>query len=155
MVSFVSQIVVVLVNRVLSDGSVNSPHISRRNFPQKPIVIIVHENDKRTYKIQVTWRFSMDHHVFPSQNSAVWASTNVTSLLLTVTRFHSYIAVGILSKKKPTVVIFHGIKCGSRYVHPTTTWPVSPLLDFLDSLVTLKQVVSLNYYAFSFLWIWS
>ena len=34
-----SQIVVVLANRVLSEGSVNWPHVIRRNYPQKPVML--------------------------------------------------------------------------------------------------------------------
>ena len=39
MASIVSQIVVVLANRVLSDGSVNWPHVIRRSYPQKPVLL--------------------------------------------------------------------------------------------------------------------
>ena len=39
MASFISQIVVVLVNRELSEGSVNWPRVRRRNLRQYPIII--------------------------------------------------------------------------------------------------------------------
>ena len=38
MASIISQIVVVLVNRMLSDGSVSWPRVRRRNLPQYPVM---------------------------------------------------------------------------------------------------------------------
>ena len=40
MASIVSQIVVVWVNRVISEGSVNWPQLMRLNYPQTTVVLI-------------------------------------------------------------------------------------------------------------------
>ena len=37
----VSQIVVVLVNRVLSDRSVDWPQVRGRNYPEKPVMVSI------------------------------------------------------------------------------------------------------------------
>ena len=37
----VSQIVVILVNRVLSDRSVDWPQVRGRNYPEKPVMVSI------------------------------------------------------------------------------------------------------------------
>ena len=48
MVSIVSQIVVILVNRELSDGSVNWPRVRRRSLPQYPVMFLVYFRRDKT-----------------------------------------------------------------------------------------------------------
>ena len=59
MTSIVSHIVVVLVIRVLSDGSVNWSQVKRRNQPQKPVIPWCFEEEQNCKCVQ-NWKRNID-----------------------------------------------------------------------------------------------